>query len=533
MFNSILKGMGIGKDVQEDTVTDKKAYTVDEYIRRTTPNRQHAGVNVTPSTSLRQADIYSCIKIISESIAMLPLKVYKIEGDNRVQVPPTHRLHSIYSERPNEYTTTQELVETLVTNLLTYGNSYCYLNRRDDGKVVEIIPFQYPNSVQVDINTDGRVYYTYVTNDHKTYNRVFDLNEMLHIKLNGQNGYEGMSPIDKAAESIGISIANARYTAKTFENAAMTSGVLSVGNDQELTDEQYGRLQDSYEDYRGVNAAGKILILEGGATFQATSQSNQQAQVLELAKFSREQIGSIFRVPVSMLNDTSAATYNNVENNTLNFMRHTLLPHIRKIETAFNELIDRGYECKFDVTEFLRGDSKTQVEVCDGLAKLGAISVNEIRNKFGMNSIEGADVFQVATNNAEFGDWAEAAEMRQESRDMAKEAHELSMNPPEPEPTEVVPESGTKSIEVLETDKRLLSQDYIIDKVMRSNPNQLQMFIDKLISFGINDIPSDGSSHMVEDGLDSVYDVIDAIKLLDGDQLDEMVKITFEIEGRE
>ncbi len=432
MFKKLLKGFGSNpQDVQLDGT---KAYTVDEYIRRTTPNREFAGVNVTAGTSIRQAEVYSAVKIIAESIGMMPLKVYKEDGDNKVEVPNTHRLSKIYSQRPTSYTTTQELVETIVTNLLTYGNSYCYLNRRTDGKVVEVIPFQYPNSVSVDMDTEGRVYYTYSTNDHQTRNKVFVQDEILHIKLNSQNGYEGMSPIDKAAESIGISIANARYTAKTFENAAMTSGVLSVGNDMELTDEQYGRLQDSYEDYRGVNAAGKILILEGGATFQATSQSNQQAQVLELAKFSREQIGSIFRVPANMLNDTSAQTYNNVENNAINFLRHTLLPHIRKIETALNELIDTGYEVRFDTNEFLRGDSKTQVEVCDGLAKLGAISVNEIRKKFGMNTVEGADVFQVITNNAEFGTWEEAAEMRQESRQMAQDQHDLTMNPPEPEP---------------------------------------------------------------------------------------------------
>ncbi len=322
MLQKLLKGFGSNPD---DVQTDgSKAYTVDEYIRRTSPNRQFAGVNVSAGTSIRQAEVYAAVKIIAESIGMMPLKVYKEDGENKVEVPKTHRLHKIYSQRPTIYATTQELVETMVTNLLTYGNSYCYLNRRADGKVVEIIPFQYPNSVSVDMDTQGRVYYMYATNDHQTRNKVFVQDEILHIKLNSQNGYEGMSPIDKAAESIGISIANARYTAKTFENAAMTSGVLSVGNDMELTDEQYSRLQDSYEDYRGVNAAGKILILEGGATFQATSQSNQQAQVLELAKFSREQIGSIFRVPANMLNDTAAQTYNNVENNAINFLRHTL-----------------------------------------------------------------------------------------------------------------------------------------------------------------------------------------------------------------
>jgi len=423
MFNKLKKWLG----------HEEKAYTVDEYIRRTTQNREFAGVNVSPSTSLRQADVYACIKIIAESIGMMPLKVYKQDEDNLVEVPNTHRLYKIYSKRPTDFVTTQELIETIITNLLTFGNSYCYLNRRPDGKVVEIIPFQHPNSVAVDMDNQGRVYYTYSTNDHQTRNKIFVQDEILHIKLNSQNGYEGMSPIDKAAESIGISIANARYTSKTFENAAMTSGVLSVGNDQELTDEQYSRLQDSYEDYRGVNAAGKILILEGGATFQATSQSNQQAQVLELAKYSREQISSIFRVPTNMLGDTAAQTYNNVENNAINFLRHTLLPHITKIETALNDLIDNGYEVKFDTNEFLRGDSKTQVEVCDGLAKLGAISVNEIRKKFGMNTVEGADVYQVITNNAEFGTWEEAEEIRAEARQMAQDAHQLAMNPPEPE----------------------------------------------------------------------------------------------------
>ncbi|PHS22010.1 MAG: phage portal protein [Robiginitomaculum sp.] len=415
-----------GEPIQSKAQVKNSPY-IDAVLGGRLGNNKHAGVDVNYTSSMRQVDVYTCNRILSETIASLPVYVYSIDGELKTKVSRGHRFHKLFTERPCEQSTMQEFVETTISNLSLFGNAYAY-KVMVGGTISQLVPFRYPNNVNVDMNAEGRVYYTYTRNDRTGGDQVFPQEEVMHIKLFSPDGIKGFSPIQQAGEAIGLGIANQRYSAKTYENSAMMSGIVSLGNDSgdTLDDEQYARLQDSYKDFQGVNQAGKILIMEGGAKYQSMSMSHQDAQVMELANFSREQIASIFRVPVHMLNDTSAQTYSNVENNNLQFLRHALLPLIRKIETALTEMLPDNYVVEFDTNEYLRGDSLSLVQVMDGLAKLGAISVNEIRQKFGMNPEEGADVFQVATNNAEFGTWEEAAEIRQELRDQTNMAAETT-----------------------------------------------------------------------------------------------------------
>lgn len=354
-----------------------------------------AGITITPSTAMQISTVFSCVKVLAESVGMLPLNVKHKTADG-LQTADDYKLHQLLKFGVNDFQTAQEWKETVTAHLALRGNHYSFINRIN-GVAHELLPLN-PACVTPKLHNDWSVTYdvTYANGTKKT----LGSDEILHIRLFSLDGLNGLSPIAAAKNSLGLAKATEKHGAKLFANAAQPSGGFST--DKELTDKQYKRLKEQLEDHKGENVH-KNLILEGGLSWFQTTMTSDDAQFLDTRKFQRTDICGIFRVPPHMIADLEKATFSNIEQQGLEFVQHTLMPYLLRIEQRINkDLIpksERGeYFAKFNTNALLRGDMKARAEFYNKLMQTGAISPNEIRKLEDMNPREGGDIYLTPMN---------------------------------------------------------------------------------------------------------------------------------------
>ncbi|MBE3769345.1 phage portal protein [Vibrio parahaemolyticus] len=407
---------------------------------------RHAGVNVTYNTAMRQADVYTCVRILSESIGMIPMKLYRQKNGILEEVSQTTREFKIFCQNPNGFMTSQELNEHLVTALMLRGHAFLEVCKNSLGGISELLPMRYLEHASIGLTTDGVPMARWV--DHKgnvqTALPPFADEGLLDIKLQSLNGFQGISPIALMAEQIGTAMAAQRHEAKIFENGTRLSGVLST--EDTLDDEAIERLQASWNGaYGGTDNAGKVAVLEHGLQYTNITMTNQDAQLLEMLCFSREQIAAAFRVPVHMLNDTTAQTMNNVEQNNLHFLKNTLMPIIIKLENAYNKLLPSSMVVRFDTRQFVRGDIRTQAEVAEILIKNRIISHEESREMFDLAPANESDLFVIQSNNYVWGTKKDSMKLSERLLNPPQQAPKEQQQEEEVNPNDAEKEQGKDS----------------------------------------------------------------------------------------
>lgn len=367
-----------------------------------------SGVQITPSNSMQITTVYQCVKVLAESIGMLPLSIFIEEGSQRTK-DTKHALHRLFKVGPNDYMTAQEWKELVIAHLCLRGNHYSYVNRVA-GKIVEILPLA-PGAVSPKLGDDYTVSYDITFKNGTTEN--VSAAEILHIKTVSTDGLIGLSPISQNVNALGLAKATEKHGSSLFKNGAKPFGGLKTqGN---LKDEQYNRLKASLENYQGADNGFKPLILEGGLEWVQVAITPEDAQYLETRKFQRSEICGIYRVPPHMIGDLERATFSNIEHQGLEFVTHTLMPYLTRIEnrilfTLFTRSEQANRYAKFNVNALLRGDMKARAEFYTKMVQNGAMSPNEIREKEDMNPREGGDVFLTPLNMAVNGKPVEESE---------------------------------------------------------------------------------------------------------------------------
>lgn len=360
-----------------------------------------SGKAVVPETSVQIPVVYACVRVIAETIASLPFGVYENVPPDGTQKALEHPLYHVLHDEPNREMTSFQFRESVLANLLLWGNAYCQIIRNGRGKTVALYPLL-SKSMTVDRENDnGTLYYDYTTTNGKIVRLRPD--EVLHIPGLGFDGIMGYSPIALEKNALGLALAAEEYGSKVFSNGATPSGVLQHPN----TVKDPNRLRESWEAaYGGSKNAGRVAILEEGMTFQRISMPNNEAQFLETRQFQTEEICRIFRVPPHMIGDLSHATFSNIEHQSIDFAVHTIRPWCVRIEQAMNRALftDREkakYFTSFNIDGLMRGDYKSRMEGYAIGINNGFLSPNDIRQLENMNPIppeQGGDTYIVNGN---------------------------------------------------------------------------------------------------------------------------------------
>lgn len=357
----------------------------------------YTGRRVSPAMAMKLTAVFGCVRVLSESVGMLPCFLYQSTDSGRIKAPK-EKLYSLLYIAPNDYMTPQEFWEYLIASLCLRGNFYAY-KVKALGEVVELLPLL-PNSVQPKLDENWNPVYQVTFSDGSC--DVLSQDEIWHVRTLTTDSLVGLSPISYARQAIGLGLATEEHGARLFGNGAVSSGVLQT--DQTLTDEAYKRLKENFqEQHQGLSNAHKPMILEMGLKWNQISMSAEDAQFLETRKFQLEEICRIFRVPLHMLQNTDRATFNNIENLGMGFVNYSLVPYLTRIEQRINTGLvskeKRGqFYAKFNVGALLRGDMKSRYESYATGINWGILSPNECRDLEERNPREGGDVYLTPMN---------------------------------------------------------------------------------------------------------------------------------------
>ena len=367
------------------------AYT--PYIQNVFGN--FAGKNVDNKSALTLSAVWACTKVLSESVASLPLNIYERMADGDRLLADTHRLYFLLHNQPNKIYTSYTFIEYLVKSICLNGNGYAVINRDRNANIVSFTCVN-PQDVKI-IPEYGSLYYNI-----KGYEELIPSEDIIHVKNITNDGILGMSPIQFASESFGWGLALQTYGNTFFGNGGMPSGTLE--SDKVLTSEAVERLRQSWDKaYSGVDNSNKVAVLEEGIKFSPVSISNESAQFLASRQWSISEIARWFRVPPHMIQDLSKSSFNNIEMQSLEFVQYTLAPILKRFEQEFNSKVFKTNErtrfyVEFNVNGLLRGDAKTRADLYTKAIQWGWMSINEVRKKENLNAIPDGDEHLVPMN---------------------------------------------------------------------------------------------------------------------------------------
>lgn len=382
-----------------------------------------SGVRVTEQSAMQMTAVYACVRILSESIAGLPVHLYEYQDGGSKEKAVKHPLYFLLHDEPNPEMTSFVFRETMMAHLLLWGNAYAQIIRNGKGEVIALYPLM-PNRMKVDRKDTGEIFYQYRVSDSDAptlKEGTVDLKkeDVLHIPGLGFDGLVGYSPIAMAKNAIGLSMATEEYGAKFFANGATPGGILEYPG----TVKDPERVRESWnKGFSGKNSH-KVAILEEGMKYTPISISPNEAQFLETRKFQIDEIARIFRVPPHMVGDLEKSSFSNIEQQSLEFVKYTLEPWIVRWEQSINRALlsqneKSTYFVKFNVDGLLRGDYQSRMNGYATARQNGWMSANDIRELENLDLIskeEGGDLYLINGNMTKLADAGIFAKGRKEN----------------------------------------------------------------------------------------------------------------------
>jgi HK97 family phage portal protein len=359
-------------------------------------SRNPSGVRIDPETALRSTVVLACIRVLSTSVAGLPLHLYRRLPSGGKEIAREHPLYRLLHDQPNSWQTSFEWREQLMLHLLSHGGAFdekVYAN----GQISELIPL-HPSRMKNERVESGRLRYKY--REDAGGETVYTQDAIMHIRGMSDDGVNGMVLVELARDAVGLARACEIHGATFFGNGARPGVILST--DQMLSPEAAENTRNQWERaHRGPDRSNRTAVLQGGLKVSELGGNNQESQFLEARRFQVEEICRIFGVPPHLVGDLSRSSYSNIEQQSLDFLTNGLTPWLRRIESAITRDLlagDDEYFAEFDTRGLLRADAAGRAAYFNTLWQLGVASVNEIRAWENLNPVEGGDVRFVQLN---------------------------------------------------------------------------------------------------------------------------------------
>ena len=356
-----------------------------------------AAVTVTEDTAMQISAVWACVKLLAETVASLPVAVYK-KTDTGREKADDFWLARLMNRKPNKYQTKVEFFETLMLNLALHGNAYFKI-AKTGGEIRSLMPLM-SGQVEPSLLADGSVVYQYMSDGGI---EVYAEQSIWHIKLYG-NGVIGKSPLAFGRNMIAIAQAAEKATTKIYTNGGKRSGVLSL--DKLLTPEQRDMVRANFSTLT-TGTSERLLVLENGMKFDPISMSPQDIELLSSRKFQIEEICRWFGVPSVLVNDTSGSTSwgSGIEQIVSGFYKLNLRPYLERIENSvscnlFTEQEAKEYEFEFDFEGLLRSDFKSRLEAYRTAVAGTIMTPNEVRKIEGLPIVDGGDMLLSQVNMA-------------------------------------------------------------------------------------------------------------------------------------
>ncbi|WP_272517534.1 MULTISPECIES: phage portal protein [unclassified Providencia] len=358
-----------------------------------------SGKLVTADKAMQLSTVWACVRLLSESISTLPIKIYQSRSDGSRTLAKEHPVYRLLCKQPNIEMTPSRFMLMVVASLCLRGNSF--IEKKYIGpKLVALVPLLPQNMVVKRDEASGMLEYKY-TDPFTKEERIVPIKNMMHIRGFGMDGICGMIPIQTGRNVIGSALSVEESAAKIFENGLQSSGFIS--SELPLNDEQRERIRSYLLSFVGSKNAGKMMVLEGGMKYNNVTMNPEAAQMLESRAFSIEEICRWFRVPPFMVGhmDKQSSWASSVEGMNMQFLTNTLRPLLVNIEQEISRCLlsgDDDYYAEFSVEGLLRADSVGRAAYYTTSLQNGWMSRNDVRRLENLPPIDGGDIYTVQLN---------------------------------------------------------------------------------------------------------------------------------------
>ncbi|MDQ0149131.1 phage portal protein [Eubacterium multiforme] len=369
MFEKIFK-----KDNKPSNVSNPEQWFVDLIGGRLT----ESGMEITPNLALNLSAVYRCCSIRSGTISKMPLQTFRktIKGKQRIFDNSSYLLEV----RPNRLTTPSQLKKMISIDIDLWGNAYVLIkNNRESLNRLE------PWRTTISIMSDGSLRYKY-QNPIALKQETFTDEEVMHFKDWGTDGILGKSKIQLARETLGNARAGNKLLSKYYKNGTLSKGLLI--HPETLEDEPKANIKKAWREVNaGIENSYDIPILDSGIEYKDISMSFEDAQFLNLNKFSVEEIGRFFNVPPYMLGIMDGAKFNNVQSQAMDFISNSIQPLLTDVEEEFNYKYyytsekNKGTYCKFNMAVAMRADDISRATFYEKMLNIGLYSINKCLSK--------------------------------------------------------------------------------------------------------------------------------------------------------
>lgn len=351
-----------------------------------------------PYPALTNSVVYRGVSILSDSVASLPIDIYRRKTNGYWQVDEKNSIHTVLTRRANRRQTPYELLEGIVTQMLMYGNAYIYIKRNGKGDIAELVLIS-PDCCYYNVEQDE---YT-ITDIYNGIRGTFTEDKIIHLRNKSLENIIGKPLTDYCARTLGIAGAVDKESLKSLSNGMRLKGFISNDSSvigfSEDTDEQLVDIQGVMQDQ--LNSGQDIIAMPSGVKFQAVSQTNRDAMVLENKQYTLSDLARFIGVSPSKLYISTGGNYIASEQEQVNFYNDTLDPLLHKIEEAFNEkLIPDSVGNKYKI-EFNRLHLSYYDAVLDTMQKavqLGIYSTNDVRRLYNQQPVESGDEVLLSAN---------------------------------------------------------------------------------------------------------------------------------------
>ena len=365
-------------------------------------------LQISGTKALKEITVYTCIKILSETLGKLPLKIY--QDNNGIRKASDHYLYPLLKLRPNKYMSAVDFWKCLEVQRNIYGNSYAWLDiasvGKNAGKILGLYPLD-STCMQIWIDDVGllssknSVWYVYTDRLGNQYK--INSSELLHFKGMSTNGIVGMNTIETLRSSIENAKASGNFLNNSYKNGMQTAGIINYVGDLSPTAENTFR--EKFEQMSsGLKNANRISLLPIGYQYQPMALKLTDAQFLENTRLTLQQITAAFGIKPHQINDQTKTSYASTSEANREFYTDTMLGILTMYEQEISWKLfldielQKGFYVKFSADVILRGDLKARYDAYAVAVQNGFKTQNEIRGLEEDSPIDGADELLVNGN---------------------------------------------------------------------------------------------------------------------------------------
>jgi HK97 family phage portal protein len=372
-----------------------------EIMRLLLGTDKKGGITVNEYSALSSPAVLAAVTNIQQTIAMLPLNVYRRNDDGTKVRQANHPVERVLKSEWNPVQTAYDGKCVFAANLILRGGAYAQQIRSNGGDLLELWNI---SSNRVSVKRSGRELIFEVTEDNQK-TKVIPREELFYVNGFRLEGWQGLSPVEIGDRIIGIGLALDYFKRTFFQSGGNMRMALEFPG--RLTPDVITRLKDTWGSmYADDTDPSRVAVLENGAQAKVIGVSPDQMQMTEANISHVQDVSRMFNITPSRIHEHSNSTLTNIEHQAIEYAQYTIGPLVTNIESSINMQLftpaekAQGYFAEFNMEGLLRGDTQSRFTAYGQAIKDGWMTRNEVRARENLDSLNGLDTPLMPLNMA-------------------------------------------------------------------------------------------------------------------------------------